>query len=183
MSYDEYRDLFIKAQNNSNAPYMCFSFDLKNSKNMDNNERYLAQKLTFETINLFTKKILDLQKQENRNILLKNDEIKICKNMPVDRIKLVDITYYSNPCFTAGDSFHYYTYNNSITEEEFISLFKESLFENSNYFTYHFASGKFETTNSGERNKKYYVGYIICELTDNKSNRKYDITIDNELSL
>lgn len=176
MAYEEYRDLFIKAQKNPDAPYKCFSFDFKNSTTLNN---YEVRELTFNTINTLTQKLLKLEKEQSRKILLIDSNIKIAKIIPNDMYKN-NMIYHSNPCFTSGDSFHYYTYNNSITEEEFISLFKESLLENSNHFIYHFASGKFETTNSGERNKKYYVGYIICELTYNKTNRMCDISLEQE---
>ena len=176
MSYEEYRDLFLKAQENTEAPYICFSFDLKNSKKMGDEERYLAQIKTFETINVLTKRILDLEKKEDRQILLQNNEIKIARNVVKDR---PEITYYGNPCFTAGDSFHFYVYKNSLSVKEIISLFKASLNKTENYNTYHFAYGKFETTNYRTRNRKYYVGFVIAELTDNKENRKCDISMDN----
>ena len=181
MSYEEYRDLFVKAQNNNSAPYKCFSFDMKNSKTMNSDERYLAQIATFNTINNLTKKLLDIETQNKNKILLTNNEIKIVKNIPIRNN--INTIYYSNPCFTAGDSFHFYTYNNSISDEEFLNLFIEALKEENNYHTYHFASGNFETTNYSEANKKYYVGYIIAELTNNKNNRKQDISLENQIDL
>lgn len=181
MSYEEYRDLFIKAQNNNSAPYKCFSFDIKNSKTLNSDERYLAQIATFNTINTLTQKLLKLEKEQNRKILLIDRNIKIAKIITNDM--LPDKIYYSNPCFISGDSFHFYTYNNSISDEEFLNLFIEALKEENNYHTYHFASGKFETTNYSEANKKYYVGYIIAELTNNKNNRKQDISLQNQIDL
>ena len=72
MSYEEYNDLFIKAQQNDNAKYIAFVFDIKSSKLMDKRTRKSAQLKTFNTINLMIKYIKTFGFRVNNDAFQKN---------------------------------------------------------------------------------------------------------------
>lgn len=165
MSYFEYDDLYLKAQKR-NAKFIAFVFDIKNSKSMDKNTRYIAQIKTIETIDLMIKKTNELENNTNKKILINESPVQKLDNI----INMKDKTYMylNNPCILFGDSFCFYCYNNSISVNDFKILFKKCCEKCKNNTKYHFNYGKFETLKYEEANEKYYIGYIVEKLSKEK---------------
>ena len=171
MSYNEYTDLFIKAQKN-NSPYLAFVFDIKNSKYYSDGERFVVQEKTFKTINMVTEKIKLLEKLTNKKILIKEplmtivDDIKNCSDcFPI----------LPNPWFSSGDAFAFFCYNHTITKEQFKKIFVVCAKKCENNYPYHFTTAKFETLDYLEASKKYYAGYVIPQCTEKKHKNKGNI--------
>ncbi len=176
MSYTEYRDMFLKLKNSKQAKYTCLSFDLSGSKNMDKDTRLNAYFIMVETVNDMMTKIESIENQKGCHILVRNNDIKVASAFPSSETK---IGYHTNPCLVCGDSFHFYIYNGSIETDAFLDMLKDSMRKTENPFVYRFASGNFETTNYSEGANKYYVGYIISELSQNKENTIANISADD----
>ena len=177
MSYDEYSDLFDKAQKND-TKYVAFVFDIKGSKKMSDDDRYIAQIKTFETIDLMTKKLKLLEKAYNRQILVRDDKL-----LPVlDSIrKNTGETVMTNPAFKMGDCFAFFCYNHSISEDLFKKLFIRCTKEVDNKCPYHFACGKFETLDYAEGGGRYYIGYIMEQLSKGSAKDNSEIINENVL--
>lgn len=170
MSYFEYDDLYLKAQQNKNAKYIAFCFDIRNSKLMGSNERLTAQIKSFETIDLVIQCLNQLEEKENKKILL--DEKPVQKLNNILKTKDKTYSYLNNPCVLFGDSFVFYCYNNSITPDDFLKIFQACCNEARNKTKYHFNLGVFETLNYNEANNEYYIGYLVEKIAKEKSNVK-----------
>lgn len=176
MSYDEYRDLFLKAQKNDLAPYKMFVLDIKGCRFLGS-EGLVAQRKTMETINLMVQKILQIEKINGYEILVKDNGFIFKESLFQSPDTSVDALL-NNPVILLGDAFHFSTYKDSITDDEFINLFQYAAKKLDNKYTYHFFSGNFETINYKESLEKYYIGYCAAELSENKRNVKFDISKD-----
>lgn len=168
MSYEEYDDLFLKAQQNENAEYTAFILDIKNSRLMNNKTRKSAQLKTFNTLNLMVKYFKVLEEKTNEKILI--DEIPVFKVKNITKPKITMLNYLNNPCVVFGDSFAFYCYDNTINKEKFINIFKYCARICNNNIKYHFSSAKFETLYYNEANEKYYIGYVVEKLSKEKNN-------------
>ncbi|MBE5745937.1 MAG: hypothetical protein E7359_01430 [Clostridiales bacterium] len=170
MSYFEYDDLYLKAQQNKNAKYIAFCFDISNSKLMESRERLTAQIKSFETIDLVIKCLNKLEDKENKKILL--DEKPVQKVESIIKTKDKTFSYLNNPCVLFGDSFVFYCYNKSISPEDFLKIFQACCNQARNKTKYHFNLGHFETLNYEDANKQYYIGYIAEKIAKEKTHIK-----------
>lgn len=170
MSYDEYNDLYAKAQKNQNAPYVCFSLDLIGCKKLDGEQFCKQQDGMMQTMKDIVAYIKHFEQKTNTKILLCDKNVKI-----IDDIGSIDskspVAYYNNPCILSGDFYAFYFYNNTITEKAFENLFLHFAKKNNLNFDYHFQSAKFETTEYKYVNKKYYLGYCVGYLEHNKGDK------------
>lgn len=174
MSYDEYNDLYLKAQYNEFAPYRCISFDLVNSKRYDCETSYEQHILMRKTLNDVVCKIQDIEHRESVKILVSDERIKLaCKDNTSS-----NYAYEVNPCIVAGDFFAFYIYNKLISERDFLDIFIECAKSNKIYFAYHYQSAKFETTDYTLGNTKYYLGYCVGYLEHNKGSKIISIKDD-----
>lgn len=180
MSYEEYNDLYLKSQKNINAPYLCFSFDLVGSKKLDDEIMYKQQILMIKTMKDIVIKLQELERLSNKKILLSDKNIKINSKVVNNNAMLA---YYNNPCILAGDFYAFYVYNKSITESDFLNIFTNCAIKNKLYFSYHYQSAKFETTEYQQGRDKYYLGYCVGYLQHNKGNKTIEISIDNEQNI
>lgn len=168
MSYTEYYDLFKKAQQNKDAKYKCFVFDLVGSKTMDENKRYDAQVKSIHTLNALAKDLKMLEFQHNKKIVLNEPPIFISNNVASPKNKL--LAFLSNPTIINGDCFVVYCYND-IDAKVVKELFLKECKNNNNEYAYNFAEGNFETLDIEERNKKYWVGYVAQQLSTIKQEK------------
>ena len=169
MSYEEYNDLYLKAQR-SDAKFIAFVLDIKESREMDNKTRYNAQIKTFETLNLLIESINLLEQKNNVKILVNDLPVKRVKK--ITEVNSSGFAYLNNPCVVFGDSFAFYCYNNALEEKQFRALLKNCAKVCNNETQYHFNSAKFETLNYEEGNNKYYLGYAIEKLCKDKKNEE-----------
>ena len=176
MSYEEYNDLFVKAQKNKDAPFVCFSLDLVNSRNLSNKQAFKQQQAMIQTMKDIVEYIKMYEIKTNTKILLNDKNVKINKNV-IGGSK--DVTYYNNPCILSGDFYAFYVYNNTISQNDFINLFLHFAKANNINYDYHFQSAKFETTDYICGNEKYYLGYCVGYLQHNKKGKI--ISVSNQL--
>jgi len=171
MSYEEYNDLFLKAQKNEHAKYIAFVLDIKSSKLMDKKTRERAQLKSFNTLNLMIKQFNLLEKKLNKKILV--DELPVLKVENITKIKSKIINFLNNPCVVFGDSFAFYCYNDIIMKEDFENIFKQCAKVCNNNTKYHINIGKFETLYYNEANEKYYIGYAVEKLCKEKNDKEF----------
>lgn len=170
MSYEENDDLFLKAQKNDNADYVAFVLDIKNSKTMSKKIRYSSQLKSFNTINLMIKYFNFLENKTKTKILV--DGLPVIKTNNITKPKIQMLNYLNNPCVAFGDSFAFYCYNNTISKEKFINIFKYCAKICNNDTKYHLNYGKFETLYYNEANEQYYLGYALEKLSKEKSSEE-----------
>ena len=169
MSYSEYKEEFIKAQGNTDAPYRMFVFDIKDSKKMDRTTRCDAQIKSIDTLRMLTSVLLGLEQDTGRYILARDERIKINKD-----INLVS-PILSNPCVNAGDSFVLSIFSYSLTDKEVANLFAKCAKEVGNGYAYSLSIGNFETTDYALATEKCFIGHCMAQLDFDKNNRAMTI--------
>lgn len=178
MSFDEYNDLYKKAQKNKKAPYVCLSLDLVGSKKLNGEQFVSQQEAMIQTMKDIVILIKHLEQKNNTKILLSDENVKICPEI----IKKKFFVFLKNPCLISGDFYAFYVYKNSIKEKDFLKLFLHCAKANNLYFSFHFQSANFETTNIKESHSKYYVGDCIGFLNQNKADKIISVANQNEES-
>lgn len=137
MSYQEYRDMFYKAQKN-NAPYIMFTVDIKGSKDMSDYERFLAQE-----------KLIALHEE----VFLKSTRYEINMTTLNGRVPIKQFL---------GDACGWWARREH--EEQLLKDIEEELSKLD--FTVRLAKGYFETTEYCRGLSCYYGGYCFAELTN-----------------
>ena len=168
MSYTEYYDLFVNAQQNKDAKYKCFVFDLVGSKTMDKNQRYDAQVKSIHTLNALAKDLKFLETKLGKKILVDENPVRYAVNIASPKDKL--FAFLSNPAIVNGDCFVLYCHN-GIKTEDIKKLFLKECKKVGNQFAYNFVEGNFETLDVNEKDKKYWVGYVAQQLSNIKQEK------------
>jgi len=185
MSYDEYYDLFYKAQEKE-CPYRAFTFDIVHSKSQ---EQYIKEHNKF--MDLITDVYDELKREEERTgnqILLDDDKNVKPIYAPTFEIKNEeDLNYFKkyssvhwngnllNP-MQLGDMITYFVYNNSITTERMIDIFSQELDKKGIDYPFHFNTGVYETNDYGEGGSKMYKGYMPQILEDSSKEINFIVT-------
>ncbi len=158
MSTDEYNNMFLKCQ--STGIYHMFTFDIKNSKSMTNEQRFIAEKKLYRLL-------LDIYNY------LQKLETKIGKKIVLEKELLKDEVWSKEEPFFVGDAGEITIYRDSISDEEFINIFNN--FKEKEEFDYelHMNDGYYETNHWNEGNTKYARSYCFEFLT-NMHKPKYD---------
>lgn len=150
MSYDEYTDLFHKAQAKQ-CPYRAFTFDVVNSRNQND---YINNHENFLKCMLYVYSLLEQEeKTTNTNILLKDK-----KNNPPSNYSKVNNNL-NNPMIL-GDMATYFVYNHSITTKRMNEIFKTALDKFNISYPFHFATGVYETNEYIKGRTKLFKGYM-----------------------
>ena len=157
MSYDEYNDLAIKAQNT--GIYHIFVFDMMNSKEMDGNTRKENQIKTINLMNQIYNHIKNLEIKRNSKILVtfENRDGFGLKDEP----------------FIFGDTFGFTIYRDTLSYEEVINIFNYYKNLSNINIDFHIEHGYYETNDYTEGNTLYFRGYAISLLSNlhKKENR------------
>lgn len=155
MSTYEYIDLCEKAQN-ENSLYRVFTFDIVDSKKMSKEERnnasYKMEALVFKMYN----EILQIEKKENRKILLKENVVPYKDRHLVS--KKFGLLY--EP-FIFADTFGFTVYNGSISEEEILEIFDKCKTEVGINFFFHIYNLCYETNDYRLGGNLFFRGYAI----------------------
>lgn len=155
MSTYEYIDLCEKAQN-ENSLYRVFTFDIVDSKKMSKESRnsasYKMDALMFKMYN----EILNIEKRENRKILLKEGVVPYKDRHLVS--KKFGLLY--EP-FSFADTFGFTVYNGSISEEEVLKIFNKCKLDLKIDFSFHAYSLCYQTNEYCLGNKLFFRGYAI----------------------
>lgn len=163
MSSIEYIDLFIKAQNNMDANFHMFTFDIVGSKNLSTEELLeaegLLQKIIIETYNIIYKK----EQIDNKKILVYDKDF--VRNDNIVTFIPHEFGLKIEP-FKLGDMVGFTIYKNSLSKEDVITIF-DTVKEKYNYkYELHYANGYYETNNYIEGNTKLFRGYCIDILSN-----------------
>ena len=151
MSTDEYNNMFLKCQNN--GLYHMFAFDLKNSKSMSDEQRYIAEKKLYTILlNVYTY-LQELEKKTGQKIVLEKE-------------KLEGEAWLNREPYFIGDAGEITIYRDSISNDDFITIFNE--FKRREDFSYelHMSDGYYETNHWSEGNIKYARSYCFDLLTN-----------------
>ena len=160
-----YIDLFLKCQ--ENGKYRIFTFDIKNSKQMNNKKRYIAQK---QIMNLIDNMYNDLKKLE----LKQNKKILIDEEGYTHYSKRNDggFAFKFEP-FILGDMVGLTIYNGSIDNDIVYEIFEKNKKELNIDFDLHINSGVYETDDYGLGIEKCFRGYCI-QIVSNLHKQEYD---------
>ena len=172
MSYDEYNNLFLKCQND--GIFETFTFDIKNSKKMDNYNVSIAKKKLYFMISMM---YLILRKKEiklNNKILIEEDDFsylcldnKKCEFLSPNMTNPIKNEFgFKIEPFKFGDMVGITVYKNSISVDDIMNIYNILKKEINIDFDIHISYGYYETNNYNEANFKYFRGYAI-ELLSN----------------
>lgn len=170
MSYEEFKNEFINAQKNINAPYRMFVFDIKNSKNMNDEIRFDAQIKSVKTLIFLAKALQEIEIKTGKKILFQDERVKLNLDFSIPNPNI------ANPCVNIGDSFVISIFNGSCSDKKIIETFLKSLKKFDNQYTYNLTIGNFETTDYGLAATKCYIGYCMSELCFNKKLKRLVIS-------
>ena len=158
MSTYQYNDLFLKCQ--ETGKYHVFSFDIVGSKKMDRKTRSDAQFKIIELILMVYRKIEKKQIEENKKILVFEDEFT---KLGEERLNVFG---YKQEPFIYGDLIGLTVYRDSITTDEVLDIFNKCKTALEINFEFHIADGYYETNNWIEGQSKYFRGYCIDLLSN-----------------
>ena len=187
MSYNEYLDLFNKAQKKE-CPFRAFTFDIVKSKSQ---EQYISEHDKF--IDLISDVYDELKREEERTKIpiLLDDQYNV-KPIYMPTFKITDKESFNtfkkyvsvgsngnllNP-MQLGDMITYFVHNNSITTERMITIFSEQLDNKGITYPFHFNTGVYETNDYSEGSTKMYKGYMPQILEDSSKNTNLIVTKD-----
>ena len=159
MSTIEYYDLFLKTE--KNGIYHMFVFDIVNSKKMDNKTRENAQIKMQELMNCIYNSIKEIELNNNKKILLKNEIVPYNEK---DKVKL-KFGFLYEP-FLFADTFGFTVYRETITKEEILFLYEKFKKILEIDFEFHIKDGYYETNKYEEGNKLLFRGYLIDILSN-----------------
>ncbi len=165
MGYEEYYDLYLKAQEN-NAKYRMFCFDVKDHLKLSEDTLYFKdlEKLTDNV----TKDILLLEKKLKKKIFDRDyNTIFIKKQENKATLSTSPLKFLMfNPNYMQGDLIYFCVYNGSISEEDFLKIFAKNYKKLNLNYVFHYATGLYETNNYIEGKNKYYKGYCFHQLNE-----------------
>lgn len=177
MSTEEYDDLFNKCQDDPNAKYHMFTFDIVESKKLS-----VLKLITAETdlkniiIDTYTE-LEKIEKENNKKILVFEKDF-----MYLDEKKRFTNFGYKQEPFVFGDTVGLTVYRNSISDKKIIEIFDK--YKNLHQYNYkiHYADGFYETNNYEDGNTKYFRGYCLAKLSNIHKMFIQKEIIDDELT-
>ncbi|NLC47967.1 MAG: hypothetical protein GX758_01225 [Tenericutes bacterium] len=146
MSYDEYYDMYKKAQ--LTGKYHLFIFDIVNSRLYKQEIEYIEETSMLLFLDVY-KRIKNLEEEKNITIL--------------HNIKNKDEPFANEP-FKFGDLYGFTIIRGSVSSSEIYNIVEEEKERYNIYWAFHQKDGFYETDNYSEGNKKYYRGYCIAQL-------------------
>lgn len=157
MSTSEYNDLFIKCQNDPDAIYQVFTFDLVNSRNLNNIDLKEAEDSLVQIIKEVYLIIKKIEKVKKKKILVFEEDFNFLFD---ENQKSSGFGLKTEP-FKLGDMVGLTMYRDSLLTEEVIAIF-DSVKTKYNYkYPLHYANGYYETNDYNKANEKYFRGYCI----------------------
>ena len=160
MSYNEYFDLFILAQENKQSPYYMVSFDVVNSQLLSEEENIQMHKNIEIIMKYVYIKLSESEKKMNCQILIKDKRFF----RPWESIHngILDCNYMDPWCF--GDCFQFTVLRDTINKDKIIMWVKECMEKLNMREEFHVADGYYETNNYEEGKNKFFRGYCIKTL-------------------
>lgn len=158
MSTSEYNDLFLKCLSTT-APYHVYTFDIKDSKKMEDKTREIARQKLLKFITLFYNKLYKKGIDENKEILISNPNYAFLGGYSDGFGMKVEP-------FILGDLVGLTVNRDSITKSEMMRLYNECIKEVDIDFEFHIADGYYETDDWCEAREKYFRGHCIDLLSN-----------------
>ena len=159
MSYREYLDLFIKAQDNPDANYYVVSFDVVNSSKMSNDDRLELQYRINDIVKYVYNKLLEKEIELNKQVVINDNRFFTPWTISRDRMNC----NFQDP-FIFGDCFEFTVLRNTVTKDEIVNLVNECKCKYNLDLDFHINDGYYETNNYEEGRDKYYRGYCLETL-------------------
>ena len=160
MAYNEYLDLYFKAQKNEKAPYYVVSFDTVNSKNISPDDRKSLQNNIFVITKYVYSKLLEKEKETGKKIIIDDESFFRPWDIKEDANgNFMDPVIY-------GDSFQFTVLRDTISKEEIISLVNECSKTLDIKEEFHISDGYYETNEYSDGNKKLFRGYLLQILAN-----------------
>ena len=156
MSYDEYIDLYLLAQENSNALYHVISFDFVNSKSIPAKERRLLQEKIITITQYVYNKLLEKEKESNKQILVKDKRFY----RPWDYSVTHTNGNFLDPVIF-GDCFQFTILKDTVSKDYIIELVNKIKNDLNIQEELHIADGYYETNEYEEGSNKLYRGYCL----------------------
>lgn len=157
MSFQEYYDLFLLAQNNPNALYYVVSFDTINSKLLPPDKRHKLTENLEIIMGYIYNKLLQKEKELNTQIVIKDKRFYT----PWDfRFNFMRNSNFMDPSIF-GDNIAFTVLRNTITKEEIINWVNECKEKLNMEENFHIAAGYYETNEYEEGSTKLYRGYCL----------------------
>ena len=152
MSYTEYFDMFNSAQK-EDCPYRAFMLDIVDSRHQ---EQYASENINHHNFIEYIYTLLQREEECTGKKILLKDRF----NLPnlSNTITGINGNYY-NP-MTLGDMVTYFVYNGSITEERFVCLAIDAMRKYNINYSFHFATGVYQTNDYGRGGNYLYKGYM-----------------------
>ena len=161
MAYEEYFDLYLLAQEKSDAPYYIVSFDVINSKKTTKEENIRMHKNIDVIVKYVYNKLLEAEKILNKPVVVRDE--RFFKPWRREISKWSWNGNYMDP-FLFGDCFQFTVLRNTITKEQIVELVNECKDRLNMKEGFHIADGYYETNNWDEAGTKFYRGYCIQTL-------------------
>ena len=161
-----YVDLFLKCQ--ESGKYRIFTFDIKNSQQMNNEKRYIAQKQIFSLIDNIYNDLKKIEETQDKKILLNEEGYTHFK----EQNKNSGFAFKYEP-FCIGDMVGLTIYNGSIDNDVVYQIFEKNKKELNIDFDFHINSGVYETDDYGLGVQKGFRGYCI-QIVSNLHKKEYD---------
>lgn len=159
MAYDEYLDLYLNAQNNENSLYYVVSFDVINSKSLNDEQRKQLQ----ININIITKyvynKLLDSEIALNKQVVINDD--RFIRPWDLNRTQING--NYIDP-FIIGDCFQFTVIRDTVSKEKIVEWVNECKISLNMQEEFHVNDGYYETNNYEEGGNKFYRSYCLQTL-------------------
>ena len=157
MSYEDYYDIFILAQQNKEAPYYMVAFDVVGSKNVPVEDILpLRQKISYILITVY-RKLEDYEKETGKQVLIKDS--RFFPPWSKEARETVDHNYMDPDII--GDCFLFTVLRDTITKEQIVNWVYEAKNRVGLEQDFHIADGYYETNEFGEANEKLFRGYCM----------------------
>ena len=164
MSYIEYLDLFETTQKKE-CPYRAFTFDVINSRCQ---KEYLETRATkfFKLLDVVYHLLEQEEINTNKKILLKDT---LNQKFDITKPRVNNNEY--NPMIL-GDMLTFFVYNKSITTERMAEIFVIALQKYNIEYSFHFATGVYQTNDYAKGGTLMYKGYMpqILEKISKQNN-------------
>lgn len=153
MSYNEYTNIFLKAQDI--GMYHMIVFDVVNSRSILPQERALLQNKFIKLTELVFNHLVNLEKKLGKDIILKENNF-----YRVWETKKENIGYLMDPILF-GDCIGFTIYRDSLDKRIIVDIFNMYKKQLGIEVEFHVTDGYYETNDYSLGNKKYFRGYCF----------------------
>lgn len=172
MSYNEYLDLYLACQNKQDSKYYVVSFDVVNSRLLNETERNKLQENIYIIAKYVYNKLLIKEVELNKQIVLKDKRLV----RPWDTQNIKYNGNFIDP-FIFGDSFSFTVMRDTVTKDEIINWVNKCKDSIDMKESFHIIDRYYETNEYEEGNKMLYRGYCLQILANmHKSTIKKEIS-------